>query len=291
MGRNSKARKEAEEKRRQEDALYRQRYEEELQKLSGKKRNWKRDILIFLCAIVLLLAIGCVTYLLDQSHASPEASEIMAVASPEGGAYSGVTVRTIDGNYQVFSPTSSAHAKVSDTGIIFYPGGKVEADAYAPLMHRLASLGFTVVLVNVPFNIAFFNANAADGVQAQVPEVSRWFLAGHSLGGVCASGYLANHADEYEGLIMLASYPSDDLSSLPVSALSIYGTQDGVMNRDNYESAKALMPADFQETVIQGGNHAQFGDYGQQAHDGDATISAQEQQRQTAEAILAFVNR
>ncbi len=37
------------------------------------------------------------------------------------------------------------------------------------------------------------------------------------------------------------------------------------------------MPAQYQESVIEGGNHAGFGSYGAQSGDGTASISAEEQ--------------
>jgi pimeloyl-ACP methyl ester carboxylesterase len=123
-------------------------------------------------------------------------------------------------------------------------------------------------------------------VQAQFPEVEDWVLAGHSLGGVAAAEYVAQHPDGVRALVLLASYPASDLSGYAGRTLSLAGTEDQVLDRAAYEKGLAKLPADAQELVIAGGNHAYYGNYGEQAGDGMATISRAEQQRQTVEALV-----
>ena len=94
---------------------------------------------------------------------------------------------------------------------------------------------------------------------------------------------------EYDGLILLASYSTADLSGADLKALSIYGSEDGVMNRDAYEKNRGMLPPGAEEVVIQGGCHAFFGDYGEQEGDGTPTITQQEQQRQTVNEIVDFI--
>ena len=89
------------------------------------------------------------------------------------------------------------------------------------------------------------------------------------------------------GLVLLASYPADETGSMPF--LSIYGDRDGVLNRESYEKSRAFWPEGAEELVIPGGNHAQFGDYGPQRGDGAASITQDEQQTQTAQAILHWI--
>lgn len=69
-------------------------------------------------------------------------------------------------------------------GIVFYPGGKVQAEAYAPLMRDLADRGLLCVIVCMPSNLAVLDANGADGVQGRFPAVRRWILMGRSLGPI-----------------------------------------------------------------------------------------------------------
>lgn len=172
-----------------------------------------------------------------------------------------------------------------ETGVIFYPGGKVDEEAYAPLMKLLSERGITAVLVKMPFRLAVLNVNAAKDARKACPQVENWYIAGHSLGGAMASSY-ASKDDEIKGLILLGAYPTEK-TDIPV--LSFYGSADGVMNREKYREALSLMPDDFAEHIIEGGNHAGFGSYGKQDGDGEATISAEEQQKQTADHIALWV--
>ena len=175
-------------------------------------------------------------------------------------------------------------------GLIFYPGGKVESEAYRPLMAALAEQGILSILIDMPFNLAVLDVNAADGYAALFPGVSRWFIGGHSLGGSMAASYLAKHTSEFEGLILLGSYTTADLSQTGLSALSLYGSEDRVMNREKYEKNKMHLPPDFTEQVIEGGCHAYFGMYGAQSGDGTPTLRAEEQILITANVISLFMD-
>ena len=171
-----------------------------------------------------------------------------------------------------------------DDALIFYPGGKVEETAYAPLLHLLAGQGLDVCLVKMPFRLAVFGANKADHVMKQ-HAYARWYIGGHSLGGVMAAGYAAAHGGQLSGVYLLAAYPSKPLNE-NTRAVIILGSEDGVLNRARLEKANRYLPDDSAAYVIEGGNHAQFGNYGIQDGDGIALISAEEQQRRTAELIL-----
>ena len=181
------------------------------------------------------------------------------------------------------SPESpSSLGSLGSPGLIFYPGGKVEAAAYAPLLQKLAQHGITCVLLEMPFHLAVLDTSAADRAFAQLPQVKRWYIGGHSLGGAMAGSYAGAHADKLEGLILLGAYSA---AAIPedLSTLAIYGSEDRVLDR----SKLPVSPNTLLE--IAGGNHAYFGDYGEQKGDGTAAISREEQQRQTAEAIVKFM--
>ena len=174
-------------------------------------------------------------------------------------------------------------------GLIFYPGGKVEHTAYGPLMEACARQGVLCLLVEMPLRLAVLDVDAAEGLPEQFPQVDRWYMGGHSLGGSMAASYLSEKADDFAGLILLGSYSTVDLSDLALESLSVYGSEDGVLNRENYEENFTNLPADHTELVIDGGCHAGFGMYGPQEGDGTPTITAEEQIRLTAEAVTAFV--
>lgn len=165
---------------------------------------------------------------------------------------------------------------------VFYPGAKVEYTSYAPLMHTLAEKGLDTYIIEMPFNIAFFDINAIKEVKNKY-EYDNWFIGGHSLGGVVA----AMNVKEYniKGLILLASYPTENPNC---KTLSIYGSNDGVLNIEKYQDSTKNLNK-FTEIIIDGGNHAYFGNYGEQKGDNKATISRNEQQDITVKEIMKFI--
>ena len=174
-------------------------------------------------------------------------------------------------------------------GFIFYPGGKVEYTAYIPLMQACAENGILCVIVEMPFNLAVFDINAADGIQKEYPQIENWYIGGHSLGGSMAASYLEKHTNEYEGLILLGSYSTADLSDDELEVLSIYGSEDQVLNREKYNDNISNLPKNFKEIVIEGGCHAYFGMYGAQDGDGTPSITNEEQIQQTVEYIAQMI--
>ena len=139
--------------------------------------------------------------------------------------------------------------------------------------------------------MAALEPKAADDIIAAHPEIKSWILAGHSMGGLTASGYADDHRDTVDGLILVAAYANRDMSDADLPVLAVFGDTDGVMNKKLYDKRLAWNPADFEEHIIPGANHAQYGDYGKQPRDNDAYISAEEQQTKTAEIILDWLNR
>lgn len=170
----------------------------------------------------------------------------------------------------------------TDTALIFYPGGKVEAAAYYPLLSKISDQGITCILVKMPFHLAVFNPAAADKIMKEIPDIKNWYIGGHSLGGAMASSYLASHPDSLNGLILLGAYPYGDIDTQ--KALVLYGTMDGVLSREKIKGAADVIP-------IEGGNHAGFGNYGSQKGDGVALISEEDQQEISTDAILKFITQ
>jgi hypothetical protein len=169
----------------------------------------------------------------------------------------------------------------SEIGVIFYPGAKVESISYLPLLNDLRNQGVNVVLVDMPYNLAFFNKNAADSVYDLLPGIKEWYISGHSLGGGMASAYASDNSEKVEGLILLGAYIYGEYSDQ--NALTIYGTFNS--NLEEF--------IDYTENIyiIEGGNHAQFGNYGKQKGDPDATITSDAQQAITVAEIMKFINR
>lgn len=225
--------------------------------------TWKK-VLIGIAAACVILAGAFFLYVSDYYRAEDIALEVSTQAANI----------TVQDNLTILSPSAP-----SDTAMIFYPGAKVEAIAYLPLLEQIRQTGITCILVDMPFHMAIFDANAAEDVISRFPDVEHWYLAGHSMGGAMASQFAAGHADEIDGLILLGAYIYGDYP--PADTLTIYGSFN--------QSVEDKLTYTENVVEIEGGNHAQFGNYGPQKGDAPATISAQEQQKQTVEAIEAFL--
>lgn len=176
----------------------------------------------------------------------------------------------------------------TEAGFLFYPGGKVEYKAYIPLMEALAEQNVLCVLLEMPLNLAVLDVNAAEGVAEDYAEVDRWYIGGHSLGGSMAASYAAEHSEELEGLVLLAAYSTTDLKDSGLEILSLYGSEDGVLNMEKYEKYRDNLSKVI-ESEISGGNHAGFGMYGAQEGDGTATITNEEQIAETAAWIVTLM--
>ncbi len=235
-----------------------------------------KKLLLILCIVLLAVGGACAVYVNDYYHASETA--LAALNSNET-----VTVKQIEKDIIAFIPEETS------AGLIFYPGGKVEYTAYAPLLQSLAQNGILCILPHMTCNLAVLEMNAADGLCEYYPEVKNWYLGGHSLGGSMAASYLAKHPDNFNGLLLFASYSTADLSSFDLDVLSIYGTEDSVLNSEKYQEYQKNLPADFTEHIIEGGCHAYFGSYGAQDGDGTPTITEEEQIAETVNAVLGII--
>jgi hypothetical protein len=230
-----------------------------------KKRT--KIILLTILATLVLLVGGFFVYVSDYSHADQIA---IAMAEDSGQV-------TLQGDLIILDS-----ATPTDTGLIFYPGGKVAAESYLPLLDQLRDRGITCILVKMPFNLAVFNQNGGEAAFAARPKITHWLIGGHSLGGVMASSFAVKHADRIEGVILMGAYVYGGWS--PDKALTIYGSLDQVLD-------KTKINYDTNVVVIAGGNHANYGNYGKQKGDGTATISKAQQQKMTVDAILAFISK
>jgi hypothetical protein len=247
--------------------------------MSILKAKRKLKILIISTSVLLALAIfivTCAIYLGDYYRAEEGA---IAVFNDNEN----ITLSVLDNGNVIFEPENATR------GFIFYPGGKVEHRAYEPLLSELAREGILCVLIKMPFNLAVFDINAADGIRESFPEITRWYIGGHSLGSSMAASYLEKHADEFSGLVLLGSYSTADLSDSALRALCIHGSEDGVMNREKHDGYFANLPKGTLDIEIPGGCHAYFGMYGEQSGDGVATITAEEQIVITADYIESFI--
>ena len=239
-----------------------------------KNKKVRNIIKVLICVIVasgvLFGAMGI--YLGDYYKAQIDSK---AVFAPEKS----ITVTTLENGNILFMP------KKPVAGFVFYPGGKVEYTAYTPLMEACASKGIACVLVEMPFNLAVFDMDAAKDIPEMYPEITEWYIGGHSLGGSMAASFINENSQEYNGLVLLGSYSTADLSEMDIDVLSVFGSEDKVMNREKYDEYVTYLPNDFTEVIIDGGCHAYFGMYGEQDGDGVARITNQEQISETSQLI------
>lgn len=237
------------------------------------RRSGRRKLAIVLIIIFTVLGMvfaGAAIYV--NQYYAPDSTAVQALEPSNGIAV------TETADWLFFDGAGT------DTAMVFYPGAKVDSAAYAPLMRQIAAGGVDCYLLKLPFRIAFLDMNAADKAVSQ-GQYRHYLLAGHSLGGVAAAAYCAAHPHAAGGLVLLASYPTAALpEALPT--LSVVGDRDGVLNRGAYDNARQYWNSRTREVVIEGGNHAGFGNYGAQNGDNEATITAQAQQTQTAQAVL-----
>jgi Alpha/beta hydrolase family len=243
------------------------------------RRRWAR-IAVAIVGIVALLVVGGFLWWAQPQPLLPEADAALA---------STATVSFSEGpdGRLTYTPATA----VPSTGLILYPGGKVLPAGYAPQARAIAEEGFLVSIVPVPFNLAVFDIDAARKVMDDQPEVEKWAVGGHSLGGAMAAQFTASHPDLVDGLVLWASYSATDLSGADIPVASIFGTLDaGVPTFTSDENLAKLGP-DVTLTPIEGGNHEQMGWYTGQPDDPPATISRVEQQRQTVDATLDLLGR
>ena len=238
-----------------------------------KKKSFR--IFAVLVAVILLALGACAIYL--GNYYPADAQALAALEDTQA-----VTCEEWADGTLAFLPENA------NTGLIFYPGGKVEHTAYVPLMQVLAAHGVLCVLIEMPFRLAVLDVNAADGVQEKYPQIEHWYIGGHSLGGSMAASYLESHAADFDGLVLLASYSTADLRECGLSVLSVFGSEDGVLNREKYDTYRKNLPTNTREVVLEGGNHANFGAYGTQKGDGKARMPPAEQIARTAQEMAAL---
>ncbi|WP_432353653.1 alpha/beta hydrolase [Sporosarcina sp. A2] len=243
----------------------------------NRKKSWKVKILIGIVVVLVLAVAGFFIFVSASYEASPAAKESLQ---------SDNQVQVVEDGDLLFTPVSTS----KDIGFIFYPGAKVEATAYAGMAKGIAAEGYPVLIADLPFNLAILSPNRADEIIRSHPEIKRWVIGGHSLGGVMAADYALEH-DEIEGLILLASYPQSktDLSKTSLRVLSLYGSNDEVADLEKVKGAKSILPSDTKFIEIKGGNHGGFGKYGHQKGDGESSLQGDQQIQDTVRYVIDFL--
>ncbi|MGD1821214.1 MAG: alpha/beta fold hydrolase [Pleomorphochaeta sp.] len=229
-----------------------------------KKTTLLKKIIFSLISILIIIFIAFYIYTLNYYRADDTALSILNNDNI-----------TQEKNITTITPVGENR----NIGVIFYPGGKVEDISYLPLLNDLSLNGITTFLVDMPFNLAVFNVNEANEIIEKYPNIDSWYLMGHSLGGAMASSYSEKNGSKLKGLILLASYP---LNNSVENTITIYGSNDLVLDQSKVNDMANVY-------IIEGGNHAYFGNYGEQKGDGSALITREEQQDITLSIILNHI--
>ncbi len=177
------------------------------------------------------------------------------------------------------------------TGVIFYPGGRCDSRAYIPVARPLAAAGTLVVIPKMPLRLAVLDSGRAAKIMAEHPDIDRWIIGGHSMGGAMAAAWVYKNPGRAKALFFLASYPSSmhSLNDRDLPVAMIYGTHDRITRQSEFSASRERLPSHTEFVAIEGGDHYQFGSFGNV--EVTATISREEQQRITVGTLQNFINR
>ncbi|MCP1184269.1 alpha/beta hydrolase [Paenibacillus sp. 1781tsa1] len=250
-------------------------------KTAQRTNKWKKIIIWTILSIVIIVA-GAFVYLNSVTYSPSERAEAAMTSDAQ------VNVTKIKDGYR-FEPVG---VEVTEPNIIFYPGGLVEPESYSPLAREMAEQGHRVYIANMPINLAIFGQNKANSFIEEHPDEA-FVIGGHSLGGSFASRYAAEHNEKLEGVFFLASYADEggSLKNTDLSILQITGSDDGVLNWEDWENSKANIPEKTTYVSIEGGNHGQFGSYGMQKGDNQPAITEEEQLEEVVVALRNWMDK
>jgi hypothetical protein len=245
----------------------------------GVRRRWRTVVARVLGVLATVALLATVFYL----RPIPATDAAAARAADPGAA---VEVTT-SWDQVTLEPTAEAPT----TGLVFFPGALVEPIAYVPNLLEVAAAGYLVVIIKPPLNVALLARGRATDVFEADPSIERWVVGGHSLGGVAAAS-VAGSSDEVDGLLLWASFPNGSIADREdLEVTSISGSEDGLSTPADIDATAPRLPEDTEYVEIDGANHAQFGDYGAQSGDGEATIDPQDASEQIVDASLALLQR
>jgi len=237
----------------------------------------RRTVVLGVVAVLVIALVGGLAWFFSPQPLLPEATAALA-SSPAASFSEEATGLT-------YTPVGASPT----TGLILYPGAKVPAAGYAPTARAIAEEGYLVVVVPMPLNFAIFGVDAASGVIAAHPDITRWVIGGHSLGGAMAAQYAADNPGAVTGLALCGAYSASDLAASGLAASSVYGSLDAAAPKIEDPATQALLPATTVYDRIEGGNHEQCGWYTGQPNDPPATVTREDQQIRIVTAWLALL--
>ncbi len=246
----------------------------------------RRARLRILLAVPLLVLALVAVVLLGYSRPLPAEPEARAALRTENG------VRVVDRVtwYELVPSVEDARGTIvrPTTGLVFLPGARVDPQAYAPELRRVAEAGYLVVVLKEPFGFSIVDRDHAATIIANHPEIQHWAIGGHSLGGTVAAAY-AEDDRRVEGLLLLASYPSGRVGRADLRTTSVSGDLDRLVTPEDVARSKANLPEGTTYVVVPGASHASFGAYGPQPGDGTPTADPAAVEDQVVAATVALL--
>ena len=195
---------------------------------------------------------------------------------------------TVDDEGVVLTPQGDG----VDRAVVFYPGARVEPEAYAATWAPVvAETGVGVVVTRMPLNLSALAPGRAQEAMDRL-DADEWYVGGHSLGGAMAAYAAGDDELPTEGLILWGSYAvagaglaeREDQRVLSVSA-----SEDLLVDPDAVRERSGALPEDAVSVEVDGMSHAQFGDYGPQTADGTPQIENAEAWARLAEETAGFL--
>ncbi|MBE2998066.1 alpha/beta hydrolase [Nocardiopsis sp. HNM0947] len=232
--------------------------------------------------LAVLLALGAVAFVVwagNPYEAAPGSLERAERSADVAVDEDGVVITPRDGGV--------------DTAVVFYPGARVEPEAYAASWAPVvAETGVSVVMPRMPFNLAVLAPGRAEAAMERI-DADTWYLGGHSMGGAMAAFAAEGDAlaDRTEGLVLWGSYVAGtDLAGREdLRVLSVTASEDLLADPDTVRERSGNLPEDTVSVEIDGMNHAQFGDYGPQTADGTPRIGDDEAHAELADTTAGFL--
>ncbi len=253
------------------------------QKSAKNKMSVPRKIITILGVVALLSGLIFVAYFFYSAIHSwqPNTSNYQSTINNKN-----YTI-TDKPNYIAILPSTSPDPQ---EGLIIYQGAFADAKAYIAPYSNLTYSGVAVFIVKSPLGFALFNVSGANQIIKDYPNINKWYVAGHSLGGVAACEYAKSNTNKINGLILLGSFCNGNASELNTKVLSISASKDGLSTTEKINNSRTKLPKDTKFVIIQGGNHSQFGDFEKlQPGDNVAEISANQATSQINDAIINFI--
>lgn len=242
-----------------------------------KLKLWQK----FVLAIVSLFILAIVTFLVWASFVSKAESINLETFFDQNKDLIAVS------DYPTYWELSPKNNDCSDdicrkslnTGIIFYPGAKIDPQAYFYKFDFLTNgkpFKTKLFITKPPLHLALFGINQADEIIKMNPEINTWTIGGHSLGGAMSCEYAKSHPDKITQLLLIGTYCGSSLHETNMKVLSIHGSEDGVLTPEKVAENMKNLPDSVKDFSISGMNHAQAGNYGAQSGDKVATKSDEE---------------